>query len=205
MGEQTDTDPVRRYVVSSLTPQGFVEEGISYDYLIDHLYTAHEVVDETGVTVWQGDYASESFGEVNITTEVVTNNLRFPGQYADEESGLYYNYYSTYDSVVGRYMQSDPIGLDDGPNTYVYVKNNPISKYDNLGLQGQQLCMGRMPTPTPDCWGRTPSLGACLLCCQADTFPHSPCRAACYAEFGGAPEPRKPQEPRPEDDDERNA
>ena len=111
MGEQTDTDPVRRYVVSSLTPQGFVEEGTSYDYLIDHLYTAHEVVDETGVTVWQGDYASESFGEVNITTEVVTNNLRFPGQYADAESGLYYNWFRYYDSELGQFIQDDPIGV----------------------------------------------------------------------------------------------
>ena len=144
MGEQTDTDPVRRYVVSSLTPQGFVEEGTSYDYLIDHLYTAHEVVDETGVTVWQGDYASESFGEVNITTEVVTNNLRFPGQYADEESGLYYNYYRTYDPVVGRYMQSDPIGLDDGPNTYVYVESDPLS-----GSACREQCSSRHP-PYPD-------------------------------------------------------
>ena len=111
-----------------------IEDSASYDYLIDHLYTAHEVVDDTGATVWPGDYASESFGEVNITTEVVTNNLRFPGQYADAESGLYYNYYRTYDPVAGRYMQSDPMGLYDGTNTYAYVSNNPLMYIDPYGL-----------------------------------------------------------------------
>ena len=133
IGEQTNTDPVRRYVVSSLTPQGFVEEGTSYDYLIDHLYTAHEVVDDTGVTVWQGDYASESFGEVNITTEVVTNNLRFPGQYADAESGLYYNWFRYYDPTIGIYTQSDSIGLDGGTNTYAYAYQNSLYYIDPDG------------------------------------------------------------------------
>lgn len=61
-------------------------------------------------------------------------NLRFAGQYFDNESKLHYNYYRTYDPRHGRYMQSDPIGLDGGDHTYNYVNSNPLSAIDPLGL-----------------------------------------------------------------------
>ena len=61
-------------------------------------------------------------------------NLRFPGQYADVESGLNYNYYRDYDPQTGRYIESDPIGLRAGVNTFSYVGDNPISWLDPSGL-----------------------------------------------------------------------
>jgi len=60
--------------------------------------------------------------------------LRFPGQQLDAATSLFYNYYRDYDSSLGRYLQSDPIGLDGGLNTYAYVGNNPVAYVDPFGL-----------------------------------------------------------------------
>ena len=61
--------------------------------------------------------------------------LRFPGQYFDRETNLAYNYFRDYDPNTGRYIESDPIGLRGGLNTYMYTTNNPLSFTDVLGLK----------------------------------------------------------------------
>jgi RHS repeat-associated protein len=61
-------------------------------------------------------------------------NLRYPGQYYQAETGLYYNYFRDYDPQTGRYLESDPIGLRAGVNTYAYANGNPVSLVDSLGL-----------------------------------------------------------------------
>ena len=101
----------------------------------DHLGTPRVVSDEQGEIRWQASYTP--FGKAIITQSDVNLPLRFPGQYADAESGTHYNYLRDYDPELGRYLRSDPIGLGGGLNTYAYVAGNPLGAIDPLGLQAQ--------------------------------------------------------------------
>jgi RHS repeat-associated protein len=66
-----------------------------------------------------------------------------PGQYFDAETGTNYNYFRDYDPTIGRYVQSDPIGLEGGVNTYSYVGNSPLVGIDPFGLKYQCICRFR--------------------------------------------------------------
>lgn len=61
-------------------------------------------------------------------------NLRYAGQYFDQESGLFHNGHRDYSPQLGRYIESDPIGLAGGINTYTYVGGNPVGRTDETGL-----------------------------------------------------------------------
>jgi len=98
----------------------------------DHLGTPQQITDGTQTIVWKADFTP--FGEATVTIELITNNLRFPGQYYDSETGLHYNMFRYYDPGLGRYITSDPIGLVGGFNTYNYVGSAPINAIDPTGL-----------------------------------------------------------------------
>lgn len=106
------------------------------DYVTaDQLGTPRAVSDTSGNTVWSWPYAGNPFGELAPTsTTGYALNLRYPGQYYDAESGLNDNLHRTYESALGRYAQSDPLGLMGGISTYAYVRNNPLSNLDSKGL-----------------------------------------------------------------------
>ena len=92
--------------------------GIHYVHA-DHLGTPQKMIDASQALVWDAVYTP--LGQVPAITGTATNNQRFPGQYADAETGFNYNYFRDYDPSIGRYVQSDPIGLRRGLNTFAYV------------------------------------------------------------------------------------
>ena len=105
----------------------------------DHLNTPRRVAaSDTNKIVWK--WESTPFGETKPNEDPDNDNntfalnLRYPGQYFDKESGLHYNINRYYNPSLGRYMQSDPIGLEGGENTYLYADANPLTKYDESGL-----------------------------------------------------------------------
>ena len=87
--------------------------------------------DENMNIVWSGDFTP--FGELFNENGSVSNLIRFTGQYENIETGYFYNYHRDYDASLGRYLQSDPIGLNGGINTYAYVAGNPINFVDPTG------------------------------------------------------------------------
>jgi RHS repeat-associated protein len=138
-------------------PIGMLRSSRLYAIHTDHLGTPRLIHDDSNTPVWQWAYSA--FGEnaptgaLKATTNVnavfalgannaklalsapsITVNLRFAGQYADSETGLFYNYFRSYQPNQGRYSQNDPIGLDGGWNRYVYAGANALSNIDPRGL-----------------------------------------------------------------------
>ncbi len=116
----------------------------------DHLGTPQMMTDQAGRVVWKAEY--EPFGKAVVDEDPdgdgmpVENNLRFPGQYYDAETGLHHNYHRDYDPGTGRYLEADPAGIQDGTNhLYAYAQGNPISNSDPLGLIVYS-CAGRIRT-----------------------------------------------------------
>ena len=109
-----------------------------YFYQNDHLGTPQKMTAVNGAVVWSAKYSS--FGEATVEVNTVENNLRFPGQYFDEETELYFNYHRYYDYKTGRYLREDPIGISAGANQYIYALNNPTNLIDPRGLES---CKGR--------------------------------------------------------------
>ncbi len=134
----------------------------------DELATPREARNAQGTVVWS--WTSAAFGDTNPAQDPDGNgqrtivNLRFPGQYADQEAGLHYNWHRSYDPATGRYLESDPIGsiiysdlplkifgpiavllpfnalrslASDGTrynNAYSYASSHPTGRLDQLGL-----------------------------------------------------------------------
>jgi len=110
----------------------------------DHLGSVYKVSSNASKnSVWQRsdfEVGASPFGDNGLPSGEKLHDglfempLRFPGQYFDGETGTHYNYFRDYDPGIGRYVQSDPIGLLSGMNTYVYVDNQPQALTDKSGL-----------------------------------------------------------------------
>jgi RHS repeat-associated protein len=133
---------LREYVFLGDTPVAFVTPTGGIDIIhTDHLGTPQKMTDATQAVVWDGG-ASDPF-MMSALPPTPAMGLRFPGQYFDGETSLQYNYFRDYDPSLGRYTESDPIGIDGGVNTFAYVGADPIRYLDSLGLQEEDL-------PAPD-------------------------------------------------------
>lgn len=112
---------------------------VPYYIYSDHINTPRVITRSSdNMMVWRWDQA-DPFGAMAPDDSpaglaAFTYNLRFPGQVFDVESGLHQNYHREYLPGDGRYLQSDPIGLKGGINTYAYVDGNPIIRSDPSGL-----------------------------------------------------------------------
>jgi RHS repeat-associated protein len=115
-----------------------LQHGELYQIHSNQIEAPELITDAWGTVVWR--WAPKPFGDSlpdedpDGDGQRLTLNLRFPGQYFDAETGLYYNSYLYYDPSNGRYNTSDPIGINRGMNTYAYALSNPIMYIDPLGL-----------------------------------------------------------------------
>ncbi|MGH6793857.1 MAG: RHS repeat domain-containing protein [Methylocella sp.] len=111
--------------VAVLSPSG------QYYVAPDNLGSPHQITDASGAVVWLWNH--DPFGNGD-PTGTFTYDLRFPRQFFDQGAKLHYNYFRDYDQRTGRYIESDPIGLAGGINTYGYVDSNPLTRTDASGL-----------------------------------------------------------------------
>jgi RHS repeat-associated protein len=108
-----------------------------YGIVTDHLGTPTAMLDEQGQTTWSADIGV--FGELrNVVGDKAACPFRWPGQYEDEETGLYYNRFRYYDPEAGGYVSQDPIGLIGGLRPHKYA-HDPVVWLDPLGL----TCKGK--------------------------------------------------------------
>jgi RHS repeat-associated protein len=103
----------------------------------EHLNTPRLIADEQQRTVWRWDNTDPFGGNPPDENPSGLGNfefpLRFPGQYADRETGEFWNWMRTYSPTLGRFDQFDPSGLQHGVNGFVYANLNPLSFIDQDG------------------------------------------------------------------------
>jgi RHS repeat-associated protein len=131
-------------VLKLITPTPASPTADLYFIHADHLDTPRKITlpsDNKAVWTWESEAFGNSLPEQNPSgLGNFVFNLRFPGQYYDQETGLHYNMARYYNPKTGRYDESDPIGLAGGINTYAYALNSPLRWVDPLGLYGTQSC-----------------------------------------------------------------
>jgi RHS repeat-associated protein len=131
-------NPIREYIWMGDMPVALIDRtGISptmYFIHADHLNRPQKLTDGSAALVW--DAVFQPFGEAYSVSGSATNLLMFPGQFYDSETALAQNWHRDYDATLGRYIQSDPIGLAGGINTYAYANASPYGVTDPTGEFG---------------------------------------------------------------------
>jgi RHS repeat-associated protein len=200
-----NTSAITEYIYLNGIPVAVATSPTALYYIYpDHLDTPRIVVNAANAMVWRWD-STDPFGSLPADSNpnglgTFTFSLRFPGQYFNQETGLHYNNFRDYDPGVGRYIESDPVGLRGGTNTYTYVRN-PLSNADPTGLFNlkdllPKILRPRSQSPIPDprlpdakpdglpqqydpeipirfphCTGQA-SLDQCFVCCTKERLEH---------------------------------
>ncbi|MDH4427648.1 MAG: RHS repeat-associated core domain-containing protein [Acidovorax sp.] len=153
-GEMDSTEVIYLPTPGGPMPIAAQINGRAYAIHTDHLNTPRRLTNAQGQVAWQ--WLVTGFGEVQPTlgtkgyalsgidnsrvySEAVTFNLRYPGQW-DAETKLNYNLNRYYDPQTGRYIQSDPIGLEGGWNRFGYVGGNPLFVRRSRGVEVRKAC-----------------------------------------------------------------
>jgi RHS repeat-associated protein len=116
---------------NGFTPIAKVEGEKKYSVVTDHLGAPTALLDEAGNLAWNAQL--DLYGVAHMEVEKTTCQWRWPGQYDDAETGLYYNRFRYYDPISGSYISQDPIGLCGGLNAYAYTRD-PSQWFDPFGL-----------------------------------------------------------------------
>ena len=127
-----ETGVMRQSVFLNHQPVVRLDNGTPYAIHGDHLGTPRLITNDDQSIVWKADYSPT--GAASLDVAEISFNHRRPGQYHDTETGTLYNYLRDYDPATGRYLTSDPIGLQGGMNTYTYADNDLLGSADVLGL-----------------------------------------------------------------------
>jgi RHS repeat-associated protein len=126
------------------TPAGTTTWGL-YNVDADQVAAPRVITDQSHSIVWRWDTA-EAFGVTDSGPAVLAGfifNQRFPGQVFDSETGLFQNWNREFNARLGRYLESDPIGLGGGINTFSYVGSQPTRYIDPSGLDRKIVNLGQ--------------------------------------------------------------
>jgi len=141
--EENNNGAISDYVYADGRPISVLKVGsgptpVTSYILADRLGTPQLATNGSAATVWATTY--QPYGTTGAITGTLTQNLRLPGQNWDFETGFYYNIHRDYMPNIGRYLETDPIGLQGGFNSYAYVADSPYDASDPLGLRALTAC-----------------------------------------------------------------
>ncbi|VWD28076.1 RHS repeat-associated core domain-containing protein [Burkholderia contaminans] len=131
-----------------LSKDAALDSGRAYFVFHDQVGMPQWIEDMDAKTVWAAEH-TDPYGSIDVAVgSSIEYNLRFPGHYFDESTGLHSNRFRSYNPALGRYLQSDPLGQRGGINLYSYTAN-PLLKVDVLGLSADECKAGEHSSDGP--------------------------------------------------------